>query len=446
MKKIIYLVLLFLANLTCAMAQKGVATLRISLKNMKQSKVSLAPDGQLKFVTSYGQILLDPDENGIANLSIPLDKAGYFLLSRNPLYLAPGDKLDIDLRDDNLETVIQRKGNGYQANEYLKNRYYAKGGSFLDMGKVMREGTDNMAGLLDSLVTKREKDLEALSGVSKRFKELESVRIKADFVNSLFYYPTYSKTFYPKGLSKLEYKAIINNYYLKLHDRIQPILDELASDDDYLDIEVVRNVLYRFRENKAFQVNVSKRFGTLLEVGAEADKIRGNIKLADYKSLLAYGEQISYNDIQQLFFKKLSLNSKLMEGKPAADVKLVDANGKETTLSALGKDKVIYVDVWATWCGPCKLEAPYYLELSKKYPNILFLSISIDDNRKAWKDYVTKKNEESVVHALATDNIRTNWDIGGIPRFMLIDKSFNIISADALRPTSKKISAYLDQL
>ena len=69
----------------------------------------------------------------------------------------------------------------------------------------------------------------------------------------------------------------------------------------------------------------------------------------------------------------------------ATDFQFEDINGKQIALSDF-KGKVIYVDVWATWCIPCKMQIPYMIELEKEYhnnPNITFISVSIN----ARKDY-----------------------------------------------------------
>ncbi len=65
--------------------------------------------------------------------------------------------------------------------------------------------------------------------------------------------------------------------------------------------------------------------------------------------------------------------------------------GGTTSLDDL-KGKYVYIDVWATWCGPCKREIPYLKEITKKYDgkNITFVSMSIDKKEAydAWRKMV----------------------------------------------------------
>ncbi len=79
----------------------------------------------------------------------------------------------------------------------------------------------------------------------------------------------------------------------------------------------------------------------------------------------------------------------LKEGDQAPTFKYLDINGKEVSLSDL-KGKYVYIDVWATWCGPCRYELPHLKELEKKMhgKKIVFVSISCDKDKAAWEKMV----------------------------------------------------------
>ena len=47
--------------------------------------------------------------------------------------------------------------------------------------------------------------------------------------------------------------------------------------------------------------------------------------------------------------------------------------------SALEENNIVVVDYWATWCGPCKLIAPFYKDLDDKYENVCFLKVDVDE-------------------------------------------------------------------
>lgn len=126
--------------------------------------------------------------------------------------------------------------------------------------------------------------------------------------------------------------------------------------------------------------------------------------------------------------------------------------GGKTKLEDL-KGKYVYIDVWATWCGPCRQEIPFLQEIEKKYhdKNITFVSISIDKlkDQEKWKTMIKEKSLGGI--QLFADNdwnskFITDYKITGIPRFILIDPKGNIVKADAARPSSPDLVKELDSL
>ena len=127
-------------------------------------------------------------------------------------------------------------------------------------------------------------------------------------------------------------------------------------------------------------------------------------------------------------------------------------NGGKTSLDDL-KGKYLYIDIWATWCKPCKNEIPFLKKLEEEYrgKNIEFVSISVDQKRayETWKKMV--KDEALAGVQLFADN---NWNskfirdyaVSGIPRFIIIDTDGKIVNADAPRPSNEELPELLDKL
>ncbi|MEN8125141.1 MAG: TlpA disulfide reductase family protein [Bacteroidota bacterium] len=139
-------------------------------------------------------------------------------------------------------------------------------------------------------------------------------------------------------------------------------------------------------------------------------------------------------------------------GTPSPKFNYPDINGKNISLDDL-KGKYVYVDVWATWCAPCKREIPYLKDLNKEYldKDITFVSLSIDkmEDKDKWIKMVKDKNLEGV--QIMADNawnsdFVTNYGIKGIPRFILIDKEGNILDSDAPRPSDPRLKKLFDSL
>ena len=134
------------------------------------------------------------------------------------------------------------------------------------------------------------------------------------------------------------------------------------------------------------------------------------------------------------------------KGEPAIDFTYPDKDGKEFSLSSF-KGSLVFVDVWATWCGPCLAQIPALQQLEEDYhdKNITFLSVSIDTDKDAWLKMLAEKELGGVqLWADGWSEITKSYAIFGIPRFMLFDSKGNAISVDAPRPTSVEIRTMLD--
>lgn len=162
------------------------------------------------------------------------------------------------------------------------------------------------------------------------------------------------------------------------------------------------------------------------------------------------------------FQSKLAMRKEFPAGKPSPTfVNYENYKGGTTSLNDF-KGKYVYVDVWATWCGPCKREIPSLKKLEKEYhgKNIEFVSISVDNGRgykdrspelakEGWKKMVADKQLGGVQlysdKAFESDFILA-YKIKGIPRFILIDPQGNIVNADAPRPSSPAIKKLFNTL
>lgn len=150
---------------------------------------------------------------------------------------------------------------------------------------------------------------------------------------------------------------------------------------------------------------------------------------------------------------KQYMNTVLAKGNVSPDfLNYKNYKGGKISLSDL-KGKYVYIDVWATWCGPCKAEIPFLKEVEKAYhgKNIQFVSISVDkhEDEQKWEDMINEK-ELGGMQLLADKDFKSdfvqNYAIRGIPRFILIDTEGNIIDADAPRPSNEKLKTLFNSL
>jgi len=141
----------------------------------------------------------------------------------------------------------------------------------------------------------------------------------------------------------------------------------------------------------------------------------------------------------------------LAQGAPAVDFEMQDIDGNTVRfLDVIGQGKVVYINFWATWCGPCRTEKPHFSRLAEKHkgnPNIEFISISLDNNLRRWHSFLEAEDmpgRQFIVPAAFESEFSKIYNVRGIPRFMAFDKDGKIISINAPRPSSPNIEAFLE--
>ena len=169
-----------------------------------------------------------------------------------------------------------------------------------------------------------------------------------------------------------------------------------------------------------------------------------NKEILDF--VLANSKDEEVKQTAQLAYDKLT---KLAVGAPSpVFTNYENANGGTNSLSDF-KGKLVYVDVWATWCKPCLQELPAMKALQEEYKgkDITFVSLSVDKDKEAWKAMVTEEKMQGVqlhIDLGAHRDFIENYDLTGIPRFFLISKEGKIISISAPRPSEAKIKELIN--
>lgn len=146
------------------------------------------------------------------------------------------------------------------------------------------------------------------------------------------------------------------------------------------------------------------------------------------------------------------VESNKMNGSPSPTFDFENYKGGNTKLEDF-RGKYVYIDVWATWCGPCRQEIPFLKKAEEKYhdKNIVFLSLSIDKlkDKEKWKKMIQEK-ELGGVQVFADNDWNSkfvqDYKITGIPRFILVDPQGNIVKSDAPRPSSTELLSLLDSI
>lgn len=165
---------------------------------------------------------------------------------------------------------------------------------------------------------------------------------------------------------------------------------------------------------------------------------------------------------QQLvtYFDNAYAQNQIMgKGKPSPKFEnYIDIKGGKKSLEDF-KGKYVYIDVWATWCGPCIQQIPYLQAMEKEYhkKNIAFVSISTDESQrsggsweaaeKKWRAFVKKRDMSGIQLWSGQDfSFQQAYQINGIPRFILIDPQGNIVDANAPRPSDPNLKSLFTSL
>lgn len=135
------------------------------------------------------------------------------------------------------------------------------------------------------------------------------------------------------------------------------------------------------------------------------------------------------NNYRKAMAEKREREERMKVGNPAPQFTCYSPKGKEITPADF-KGKVLLIDFWASWCGPCRAETPnlkkVYEEMKGK--DVEFLSVSIDENMDAWKKAM-KEDGASWPQACTKDvgkGVMDLYQFSGIPFILVIDKNGNI--------------------
>ena len=406
------------------------------ITNPNSDKITIRGNGYIK--------VIDVNTNGTFDDTLVIKEGNftfYDTKESTAMYLAPGYRLDISLDGKEFDETLKYSGIGEKPNNF-NARYF-----------LFNEKNE-----LDSETYKKMENQEYFDYELKTHASLMKLLNESEIENEQFLENQADK-FRFQMLNNLITKMGEDYFAGKTKGIITQYLDSEIDKIDFKD-----SVL--FASNNDYRYFLSSYFVAGLTSG-------------DLKTLELYNEELLemqkksivttlkrgisfYNmdklDLYYQTYVKLAANDKdinrikgkyeriktLKKGSPSPSFNYPDSSGKNISLESL-KGKLVYVDVWATWCGPCKAQIPFLKQLEEKYreEDIAFVSLSIDQlkNISKWKDMIVDKELEGI-QIIADKAWRskfvTDYVIEGIPRFILIDKDGNLMDPMAPRPAVYK--------
>uniref|UniRef100_UPI00404920C3 TlpA family protein disulfide reductase n=1 Tax=Flavobacterium sp. TaxID=239 RepID=UPI00404920C3 len=400
------------------------------------------------------------NKEGIFNDTISIPYKGLYSLVLNNkksklLYLEPGIALNIQIsHPDSLQNATF-EGTYADENNFMKEKMkliesiYGNTDNEEEVFNMYRNEEAAFLALNDDYRTKMNDLIENANLKNTYFKEKELEDVTYHITKYNLMYPDY-------------HGYVTNNREFKTSENFPKLADDFNVDDEDA-----------FKFSLSYRVVVGYMFQNKMYENNEYDKAfeRGVTQLKNLKSQVIKNElvrnliyQLSfanedlterYNalmdittdvDFEKELTKKYEILQNLVAGKPSPSFENYrNHDGSKTSLADL-RGKFVYIDVWATWCGPCIGEIPSLQAVEKQFhdANIAFVSISVDNEKdfEKWQNYVADKNLGGI--QLFADN---NWEsefvqnyaVDGIPRFILLNPAGEIVNADAPRPSDEKL-------
>lgn len=114
--------------------------------------------------------------------------------------------------------------------------------------------------------------------------------------------------------------------------------------------------------------------------------------------------------------------------------------------------KLVYVDVWATWCAPCVQEIPSSIRIQsefEEYRDLVFLNVSVDKDVDSWRSMLAKKTDWKGIHIVLNKDqaeaLENAYKVNGYPKYFIINNG-RIVNAKAPRPSEVQLKKILDEL
>ena len=406
------------------------------ITNPNSDKITIRGNGYIK--------VIDVNTNGTFDDTLVIKEGNftfYDTKESTAMYLAPGYRLDISLDGKEFDETLKYSGIGEKPNNFNASYFLF-----------------NEKNAIDSETYKKMENQEYFDYELKMHASLMKLLNESEIENEKFLESQADK-FRFQMLNNLINKLGEDYFAGKTKAIITQYLDTETNKIDFKDsLMYASNNDYRYFLSSYFVAGLTSGDLKTLELYNEE-----LLEMQKKSIVTTLKRGISFYNMDKLdlyyqTYVKLAANDKginrikekydriktLKKGSPSPTFNYPDTSGKNISLESL-KGKLVYVDVWATWCGPCRAQIPFLKQLEEKYreEDIAFVSLSIDQlkNISKWKDMIVDKELEGI-QIIADKAWRskfvTDYVIEGIPRFILIDKDGNLMDPMAPRPAVYK--------
>ncbi len=415
------------------------------------------------FITNDTEMVeVELDENNAFTAEISLKEASMVNVRNSrrmvPLYLHPGSEVHVHFDAGDMDAVAQISGDKVLESNVLLNYEAEVGSKYLQQMVLMQaaeyyphafrvyanEIREEKMGFLESH--------ENFSALDPAFVSLMRNRTESEQYALLMDYPAYYRHYsddpqpipddFYSFMDEVEFRDEYTNtraYVAFAGSYLRTRVQQLVQDGDE-----------RPRDEITFEVAQNQIGGKTRDI-VLAESVVSGLSFGDFeKGVANYEKFLALNphpDVAQIVTEKHDAAMELAPGELAPDFTLTDINGQEVSLSDfLGK--VVYLDFWASWCGPCMQQVPFAKELKKRMEgqdDLVFLYISVDTDEDAWRRKVDEEEIRGVhlnVPGFAHDVPQT-YQLRGVPTFYLIGRDGRIFDNRPPRPSFPNVDEVL---
>lgn len=424
-----------------------------SVEKLKSELVLLDP-------TLMDTLMVIPVKEGIFHAvytGTPLKTGKYTLAVGSksvPVFMGHNDSIFIDWNIDQEWQPAEIKGTRIAENS-MRQTY-----SYQDRMNAMK---NKPSVFVSSLVEQWKEDMDDIES----FKTVDNIRPSQDYIDltkklaSISYlqavdidYPNMFAMYYPGdtlkypvGLEPIRKMLTYNDTTLLRYSEYADLLDkELRQRKNFkefdYDSSFLEAVVKTDRDQRVKDLMLYHAINKMITNGGDSVKRNGLFN--------AYIGQQKDPVFSEKLYQRLVLQNSLVKGLPATAFEAVSIAGKKMGLKDF-KGRYVVVDVWATWCGPCKRETPFFDRYAEMYAGdkIAFVSLSVDEgtgNVFTWQYEAPAKSKRVVqLRAEAPFDFMRKYGIESIPRFMLIDPEGKISAMNMPRPSDPVFEDYLKQ-
>ena len=407
-----------------------------------------------------------PAKDGSFSFDIPLEKESIFYIAKGGskngdlkyvLYLKPGDIAQLNVYSSKIAIEYDScKINNKNEETALLQQWTDLFIPLCNAGRNHQQ-REKFFVIYNEFVSKAEKFKKAVNTSNKYFNELLKLKVDVDLdfaKTAAFFY------FNERVMSGYDTSMLHRNFYESVLQKGRYCDAQVLNTDHGMDLLRFYTAVHRFIGSKNIREFQQAEFKTPAVDPICNDTLKGAVVMSYMPRILTEDEFALYIQPYEKYFltpalkeafekKKIELMP-FAKGADAYNFSLPNTEDKNVSLQDF-RGKVVVLDMWAMWCGPCLDEKPYFRKMEEEYKNnseIVFISVSVDGMAKKgpWKNFVKKKGWDGIeLISEQNESLMEYYKIDGIPRILIFDKNGKIITVNAPRPSQPDFKSLIEQ-